>query len=200
MDISVLKTHLGDELFAQVEEKVGSLEGYNIIATNDGTWLPKSRLDAEIEKRKQLQTTINGLTGELNTAKQQLAASETLQAQVTQLTSDVAERDKTIAALKISGKVHSALAKENAKDVDLVERLLDHSKIAEDDKGNVTGLDDQIKALKESSPYLFGTEEKPGQRGGFVPGRNPNAHESGDSHSNADVNAAIRAAAGRKTI
>ena len=193
MDITMLKTHLGDELYAQVEERLGALDGFQVIATNDGSWLPKSRLDAEIERRKGLQATINTLTHDLNEAKQQAADSATLQQQVEQLTRDVADRDGTITGLRRSGKIREALAKANAKDASVVERLLDASKIGEDDNGNLTGVEDQIKALKESSAYLF---QESNTRGGFSGSRNPIPSGSEKTSGNADVNAAIRAAAG----
>lgn len=192
MDITMLKTHLGDELYAQVEEKLNGLEGFQVIATNDGSWLPKTRLDAEITKRRELQTTINGLTGELNDAKAKLEQSGTLQQQLDQLTHDLAERDQTITGMKRSGKIRDLLIKANAKDAAVLEKLLDDSKIGEDDKGNLTGVDEQIKALRENSAYLFNDANAP--RAGFGGGKNPTTGRSTeDKHS--DVNDAIRAAA-----
>lgn len=196
MDITMLKTHLGDELYSQVEEKLGGLDGFNVIATNDGSWMPKSRLDAEITKRKELQTTVNSLTTELNDTKKQLEASGTLQSQVDQLTRDLAERDQTITGMKRSGKIREALSKANAKDVSVVEKLLDDAQIGEDDKGNLTGVDEQIKALKESSAYLFNEESHPGFRAGFGGGKNPKTG-SAEPASNEGVNGMIRRAAGR---
>lgn len=193
MNITMLKTHLGDELYAQVEEKLGALEGFQVIATNDGSWLPKSRLDAEIDRRKELQTTVNTLTKNLNDAKQRLDASATLQQQVEQLTKDVADRDGTISTMRRSGKVREALVKANAKDASVLEKLLDDSKIGEDDKGNLTGVDEQIKALKESSAYLFNEDNS--FRAGFCGSKNPKTGGN-EKTGNADVNSAIRAAAG----
>lgn len=194
MNITMLKTHLGDELYSQVKEKLGALEGFQVIATNDGSWLPKSRLDAEIDRRKELQNTVNTLTKDLNDAKQQIEASATLQQQVDKLTKDVAERDGTISTMRRSGKVREALVKANAKDASVLEKLLDDSKIGEDDKGNLTGVDEQIKALKESSAYLF-NEEQNGFRAGFGGSKNPKTGGN-EKTGNADVNSAIRAAAG----
>lgn len=193
MDVTMLKTHLGDELYAQVEEKVGTLEGFTIIATNDGSWLPKSKLDSEIQKRKDLQSTINTLTKDLNEANAKVTASGTLQAQVDQLTKDLTERDSQIASMKRSGKIRDLLAKANAKDVAVIEKLLDDSKISEDDKGELKGVTEQVEELKKSSPYLFGDVQN--NRGGF--GDNKNHDHKMQTGSNADVNAAIRAAAGR---
>lgn len=196
MDISMLKTHLGDELYTQVEEKLGGLDGYNVIATNDGSWMPKSRLDAEITKRKDLQTTVNSLTAELNEAKKSLESSGTLQSQLDQLKQDLAERDGTITAMRRSVKIREALQKANARDVHVLEKLLDDAKITEDDKGNLQGVDEQIKALKESSAYLFSDVPPAVQKAGFGGGKNPKTGND-TNNGNDEVNSILRRAAGR---
>lgn len=193
MDISSLKTHLGDDLFNQVSEKLKGVDGLTIIATNDGSWVPKTRLDEELNKIKDQKTTISTLTKQLEEAKKAGESATALQATIDSLNQQVKDRDATITGMKRSGKIREALAKAKVRDAAVVEKLLDVSKITEDDKGNLTGIDDQVKALKESSAYLFADDE--GSRGGFgggKPGGNP-----GGAQTNADVNAAIRAAAGR---
>lgn len=193
MDISSLKTHLGDDLFNQVSEKLKGVDGLTIIATNDGSWVPKTRLDEELNKIKDQKTTISTLTKQLEEAKKAGESAIALQATIDSLNQQVKDRDATITGMKRSGKIREALAKAKVRDAAVVEKLLDVSKITEDDKGNLTGIDDQVKALKESSAYLFADDE--GSRGGFgggKPGGNP-----GGAQTNADVNAAIRAAAGR---
>ena len=82
MDISSLKTHLGDDLFAQVEEKQKPVEGLQVIATNDGSWVPKTRLDEELGKIKDHKTTISTLTKQLEEAKKAGESVTTLQATI----------------------------------------------------------------------------------------------------------------------
>ena len=190
MDISTLKAHLGDELFSQVEEKLSGVDGLTIIPTNDGSWLPKTRFDEEIGKQKNLKATITTLNQQLAEAKKAGDSAAALQASVDVLTQQVKERDATIAGMKRSGKIHEALAKAKARDVSLVEKLLDPSKIGEDDKGNLTGLDDQVKALQESSAYLF--EEADGNSGGWGGGRNPKEAPPAKPGSNDAMNNALR--------
>ena len=58
----------------------------------------------------------------------------------------------------------------SAQDSDLVAGLMDRSKLILGEDGKVTGLDEQIKSLKESKPFLFKQEEsKPEQKKGFFP-------------------------------
>lgn len=194
MDISSLKTYLGDDLFAQVEEKLKGVEGLSVIHTNDGSWLPKSRLDEELAKSRDQKATISTLTKQLEEAKKAGDGAAALQTTIDALTQQVKDRDATITGMKRSGKIREALVKAKARDAAVVEKLLDGSKIGEDDKGNLTGLDDQVKALKEKSAYLF--DEEGGRRAGFGGGKDPGTG-GGGGNSNSDVNAAIRAAAGR---
>lgn len=190
MDISTLKAHLGDELFPQVESALQGVEGLSIIATNDGSWLPKSRLDAELGKQKEMRTTINQLTQQLAEAKKAGEGAATLQATIDSLNQQIQERDATITGMKRSGKIRDALLKANVRDAAVVEKLLDGGKIGEDDKGNLTGLDDQIKALKESSSYLFADE--PSNRGGWGGGKNPKEAPKAESGNNDAMNNALR--------
>ena len=57
----------------------------------------------------------------------------------------------------------------SAQDSDLVAGLLDRTKLILGDDGKVTGLDEQVKALKESKPFLFKSEQKPDGKKGFFP-------------------------------
>ena len=192
MDITALKASLGDELYAQAAEKLKDVEGMSIIATNDGSWLPKARLDDEIGKHKATKAALADLTKQLEDAKKAGEGSEALRASVDELKALLAERDSTISGMRRSQKVRAILAKANARDPAVLEKLLDQAKIGEDDKGELTGVEDQLKALRESAGYLFNEEPKP--RGGWGGGKTP-PQDGGDPH--ADVNAAIRAAAGR---
>lgn len=105
MDISSLKTHLGDELYTQVEEKLKGVEGLSVIPTNDGSWVPKSRLDEELNKIKDYRTTVSTLNKQLEEAKKAGQDTTTLQATIDSLKAQVAERDSTITGMKRSGKI-----------------------------------------------------------------------------------------------
>lgn len=199
MDVTTLKAHLGADLFGQVETALRDVEGLTIIPTNDGSWVPKARIDEEMGKQKTLKATITTLNQQLAEAKQKGDSADTLQATIDTLKQQVQERDNTITGMKRSGKIRDALIKARVRDAAMVEKILDSSKIGEDDKGNLTGLDDQIKALKESSGYLF--SEDPGRKGGWGGGKDPQGGNGGPggsgSNGNSEINSIIRAAAGR---
>lgn len=56
--------------------------------------------------------------------------------------------------LKLSTAIKLALG-ESAQDADLVAGLFDKSKLILSDDGKITGLDEQLKSIKESKPFLF---------------------------------------------
>ena len=165
MDIGMLKEYLGDTLYAQAEEKLSAIEGLQVIAAHDGTWLPKARLDEEIAKRRELQGAREEMAGRVKDG-------EALEARVEELTRELEDSRK-------SARMREALAKAGARDAALVERLL---------KG-ADEPEEEIAELRRKSPYLF--YEAAGSRAGFGGGRE---RETG---AHADVNGAIRAAAGR---
>lgn len=196
MDVSTLKAHLGDDLFGQVETALKDVDGLTIIPTNDGSWVPKTRIDEEVTKQRTLKATITTLNQQLAEAKQKGESADALQATIDSLKQQVADKDATITGMKRSGKIREALTKAKARDVAVVEKLLDAAKIGEDDKGALTGVEDQIKALRESSPYLF--EEDGGHRGGWGGGKDPRGNPGGSGGTgNSEINSIIRAAAGR---
>ncbi len=82
MDISTLKDHLSEELYGQVEAALREVDGLTIIPTNDGTWLPKARLDEEISKQKGLKSTIATLNQQLAEARQKGEAADSLQSTI----------------------------------------------------------------------------------------------------------------------
>lgn len=190
MDVSTLKAHLGDDLFGQVEAALKDVDGLTIIPTNDGSWVPKTRIDEEMGKQKTLKATITTLNQQLAEAKQKGESATALQATIDSLKQQVADKEATITGMKRSGKIREALVKANVRDAAVVEKLLDGGKIGEDDKGNLTGLDDQIKALKESSGYLFA--EEPSNRGGWSGGKNPKEASKAEPGNNDAMNNALR--------
>ena len=128
----------------------------------------------------------------LKAAQDKASVADTLTERVAKLTQDVADRDNTIRSNNRNYRIKDELRNQHAKNVDVVWKQLDLTKIAEDDDGNLNGLNEQLEALKQTDAYLFDTN--PGnQRGGFSAGP-----DIGDKASANDaVNQAIRALSGR---
>ena len=174
MDITMLKEYLGDELYARAEEKLGGVGDLQVIAAHDGSWLPRARLDQEIAKRRELQGTVESLTGALDEARKQSEESGALRAEVERLGRELESHDRR-------ARLREALTRAQARDVDLLERLM---------AGETGDIDEHIATLRRQSPYLF--EGAAAARAGFGGGRGADARGGHD-----DVNGAIRAAAGK---
>ena len=136
--------------------------------------------------------------GELKSLQEQLDAAEkrakladTLTDRVTKLTQEVADREKTIADNNKEYRIKDAVRGRHAKNVDVVWKMLDTSKIT-DEEGKLNGLDEQLDALEKSDSYLFDSNTG-NQRGGVA-----GSPDVGSSTSvNDSVNQAIRSLSGR---
>ena len=81
----------------------------------------------------------------------------------------------TIRGLKVQAAVERIAAKEGAVDTEAVYKLLDQSSIKVDDQGQVTGVEEAVKALLEAKPFLKGSSGSAANIGG---GSNPDQSDS----------------------
>lgn len=197
MSIDFLKPVLGDELFAQVAEKLNDASGITLANIADGSYVPKAKYDEDHTKIKSLNAQVSDLTSKLVDAQKAAGAADALNQQISKLTQDVADRDSKIASLSTDYDIKDALRAAKARDVDIVFGLLDRGKITTKD-GKLLGADEQIKAIRESKGFLFDDGDNPGGRAGFG-GQQDIIGAGGDGgNTNTAVNNAIRAMAGRQ--
>ena len=186
-----LKPVLGDELYAQVAEKLNGAQGISLANVADGSYIPKTKFDELNTKFKNANTTINTLKDQLATAQGQSGDAEGLRQQITSLTGDIAKRDAMIESIKKEHRVMDDLRGMGCRNPKVVMSLLDLGKITEkDDK--LEGLTEQTDALRKSDGYLF--NNPPSSNGGFS-GKPDLGGEGGSV--NAAVNSALRSAFGR---
>lgn len=195
MSIDFLKPVLGEELFAQVSEKLNGATGITLANIADGSYVPKQKFDDERTKAKNLTTQVNDLTTQLADAQKHAGDVDALNQQITKLTQDVADRDGKLASLSLDYDIKDAARAAKARDVDIVVSLLDKSKITKKD-GKLNGVEEQFKALRESKGFLFDDDKQTGSRGGFG-GQQDIIGGSGSVNTNAAVNNAIRQMTGR---
>ncbi|MFX3631861.1 MAG: phage scaffolding protein [Candidatus Pristimantibacillus sp.] len=137
----------------QIKVIVEGVEG------NYKTHVPKHRFDEVNAAKKQAEDSLKDRDTQLADLKKSTGDNVELQKKIEQLESDnksAAEkydadlkelRTNTALKLALSGEVH---------DPDIVTGLLDRTKIELDENGSVkAGLDDQVKALRESKAFLF---------------------------------------------
>lgn len=115
-------------------------------------------LEAE---RDALKKANSELSGKIDDLKADNANIEDLTKQIEKLKSDNEKATNQLSAQKLDFAVASAIKDAGARNVKAVKALLNSDDISLDDKGNLTGLEDQLKSLKDSDSYLFAGEPKP---------------------------------------
>lgn len=124
----------------------------------DGNYVTKSRFNEVNEEKKTLKTTVAERDKQLETLKNSKGDTEALKAQIKQLqTENNQAKEKyedQMKNLKLTTAIQLAIG-DSAQDVGIVSGLFDRDKLILGEDGKVTGLDEQLKALKESKPFLF---------------------------------------------
>ena len=128
-------------------------------------FIPKDKYNEVAEARKKLETDIQERDNQLEQLKNAAGNSEELKAQIEQLQAEnqkaAEEWQAKMAQMQLDFAIDKALTAAKAKNAKAVKALLDLEKVKLDgDK--LLGLDDQLKAIKESDAYLFGESGKVG--------------------------------------
>ena len=164
-----LKEILGDELFAQVAEKLNAHNGneankdkqIKIANLATGEYVGKGKYDAlnELLTGKQTELdTANGLIAEL---KKGTKGIDELQGKISGYETQVAELQKQNAEIKTKAALKVALLSEKALDIDYLtykvnEKLRGEGKTLElDENENIKGWDDLLSGLKTQHPTMF---------------------------------------------
>lgn len=169
--LETLKAKLDPEIFGKVEEALGDDFNYDLV--------PRSRLNKVIKQRNDLKTEVEDLRSQVTNKGDDDDDDDDIskQSRTTKGKKDKdggvktytqeeleAEIQKNQAALQLKQTVIGKLTEKGALDADLVYSLLDHTKIARNDKGEVTGLDDQLTEMTKSKGFLF-KDDVPGGTG-----------------------------------
>lgn len=142
-----------------------------------------SQLTTERDALKQRATDSDKQLNELKAVHKD---DKDFQAEIDKLKADNKAKDdaasKQLKETQLNYQTELALVKAGALNTKAASALIDKDKLSLDEKGNVTGLDEQLKALKsdDSSKFLFKAEEAPKPQNTppiTVPGNpNPNAN------------------------
>lgn len=119
-------------------------------------------------------------------AKKTLDDAETAKLEENEQYKDLANKHKARAeATEKRMLIMSAAQKLGAKDLEVISKLVDHDKITVSDDGTITGVDDQVKTLLESKPYLKGevSNNDVTVGSGTNPGDNDNTGKKKFTHS-----------------
>lgn len=183
-----LKEILGDELYAQVAEKINAHNGneankdkqIKVANLATGEYVGKGKHDA-------LQALFDGQKTELDTANNLIAelkkgtkGNEELQGKITGYETQVTELQKQLAETKINGALKVALLSEKAFDIDylsykLNEKLRGEGRTLElDENEKIKGWDDLLSGLKTQFPTQFEAAKGGKVEPNPLPARNDN--------------------------
>ena len=135
-------------------------------------YVSKEKYDEAEQKSSQLETSVKNYETQLETLKTAAGDNASLKQQIADLQTQNQQKEteyqEELKNLKLTNAIKMAIST-SAQDSDLVAGLVDRKKLILGEDGKVTGLDEQVKALKESKPFLFKPEQKSEERKGFFP-------------------------------
>ena len=155
-----LKKILGEELYAQVAAKLEGNDSVKLANLATGEYVSKSKYEDELavkEKRiQELADTIKNFEG----------------VDVKQLQADV-ENWKTkyshdLESARLESAIKLAIAKSGTRSEKALMGMLDRDAIKIDKDGKITGLDEQIEAIKKEDGFLFKAAEPSKPKGDDV--------------------------------
>lgn len=159
----------------------------NVMKSLDGNYVTKQRFNDLNDKFKNAEKTVSERDKQLEELKAASGDNENLKKQIEQLQKDNAEQKKAhdaeIAKIQLDNAINAALTGAGAKNVVAVRAMLgDTSKFKLSDDGKISGLDEVIKSVQKSDPYMF--NEQQNKFKGFEPGKSgdvqPNTNKTVD--------------------
>lgn len=156
-----LQELLGEELYTAFLAKIGNTK----VLIDDGSFIPKHRLDEVITAKKDLETQIKSYETDLNGLKEKAKGHEQLTAQISQLQ---AEKESAKAeAVKVQEKTRKEFALKEAllnagvlsdKARNLLSKEFEIDKLELEESGSVKGFDALLKPIKEDKTFssMFG--------------------------------------------
>jgi hypothetical protein len=158
------KELLGEELNEKVKAVLKE-KGKTLLIDDpkEPAYIPKSRFDEVIQKKNELKTQTGELSGQLEDLKKAAKGNEKLLEKIEELQSKNSEWEKKHNNSILESAIKYVALQEKAKDPTDLLHYLDKSKLQIDEQGNVKGLDEQLKSIKEKKSYLFdsGEPQKP---------------------------------------
>ena len=135
----------GPLTFEQLTEKLDAAEGVKLVNLKDGGYVGKEKLDAAEARVSALQQQLTQANGKLEGYDPEW---KTKAQQMQQ------EADQKVEAVRFDYAIRTALTEAKAKNPEKLAKLIDRDSLKMVD-GKLVGLDEQLKALKESDGYLF---------------------------------------------
>jgi hypothetical protein len=142
-------------------------------------FIPKDKYNEVAEAKKQLEKDIQDRDKQLDDLKKAAGSNEDLKQQIEKLQDENKKADEAwqtkLAQMQLDFAIEKALTAAKAKNAKAVKALLDLEKVKLDGE-QLLGIDEQLKALQQSDPYLFGDSGKVGS------GTNPPGAGTGEAN------------------
>ena len=155
------------ELLKKAGIEEGKLEGTiaDINKELPKYFIPKDKYNEAAEAKKKLETDIQERDKQLEELKKAAGSNEELKKQIETLQAENKkageEWQAKMAQMQLDFAIDKALTAAKAKNAKAVKALLDMDKVKLDGD-QLLGIDEQLKALQQSDPYLFGESGKVG--------------------------------------
>lgn len=149
-------------------------QAQKVMQSLDGNFVTKTRFNEVNEENKTLKQSVSDRDKQLETLKKENGDNAELKQQIADLQKQNAEQNKAheaeMSKLKLDNAVEAALIAAGAKNTKAVRSLFENEKISLGEDGSVSGIDEQIAAVKKSDPYMFGETNNTKNFKGLVPG------------------------------
>ena len=163
-------------------------------------WIPKAKYNELNESKKLAEDNLKKANATLEELKGKAGLSDEYKAQIDKLKEEAKKAEEThkatITQMKRDSAIDSALASAKARNSKAVRALLDEGKLVLNEDGTLSGLKEQIEAVKKENAFLFDSSDDDNGGGGngggkpFFGGSNPKGGASGDALRDAMFSAA----------
>lgn len=159
---------LDEETLEKVNEAIEKSNDVDELIPNDGSYVPRERLNDKNDKIEALEEQIEQRNEQLEQLKEDTNATDELKSKIEELKEKNEKTEKELQEkLEQERKervIEVALAESGAKNKDAVKSLLDMDQVEVVDD-ETRGLEKQIETLKEEEDYLFESESTPSKGG-----------------------------------
>lgn len=174
-----IKKLLGDDLFAQVQTKLGTdsllflHKKEEKVIIDDGKMVPQFRFKEINEERNAYKAQVDSLTSDLSKLKKDLKDNEGATAKIQEIQDQMKAKEAEVANTKKKFALRDALREAQANHVDLLEAKFDLSKIEVGEDGKIKDVENLLKPVKETYKDLFGVKKREGYDPKFPDGNPP---------------------------
>ena len=166
IELSQLLAGLDDSTIEKVEQTIKSnakeLDAKLFIDGDGEHYVPHARFDEVVNQRESANSSIKDYQAQIEELGKQVEAGSQAETTINDLKSKLEAQTQLSKRATIETRLHPLVKDSIAPVSDLLE-FLDIEKILVNEDGTVSGLDEQLKSVRESRSYLFKQSDDDGQ-------------------------------------